>query len=1122
MSTTPTNDPAPGPAAAAYRYAAFISYRHAEPDRRWAAWLHAALETYRVPGRLRRAHGLAATVGRCFRDEDELAASADLSAEIELALAESRFLIVVCSPRTPGSAWVNREVERFREMGRHDRILALLVEGEPADSFPQALREIRRSVADAGGLTREQVQQIEPLAADVRPTAAAATGGGGAAGHGFAPRSHAARQARLRLIAQVLGVRYDDLWERERRRQRGRRAAWAAAAGVAVAATVGLALLAGRATTAEAAGRLVARHEAAVVAGDFSPPAVANLVALSDELARLDPKAADTRRERLAAAFDAAVAAGLRRPALADADYAGLGTDVDRLAALVPARAAARRAELNDRRRGWQTVAELGPPFESAAKVLHTTGMRAGPTGVEFVRTDNKVAWGKLRQPCGTAVRLDVVFRPPGGPAARGPVAGLGLNSEGDQSYQFLLNGSSMQIVRRGTILAQQELKSRINPGREFRLVATRVGEALTFQVDDQPPLETDDAFPLVKPGEFGVLGVDGQQVVRLRTDRQTLPTRPTPLERGDDLFAAGDAAAALVEYQAQANLVAGGDRRAAEYKVGMCQLALKQPKPAEETFARVFWGAGTEPSNDRWAALAGSQLWLLMVNGERLDDADAVMTELTHRCGRASLMRHVPRDDFWRVLRKYSGSIGGVNLYAVTDPKVEQVRRMVAEAAELVPGEARDDYLFTVVRAYSFLGRHKAVAAVARETLDAEVRSVRSLLIVEDYCWSLRSQGLVREALNVSNDKAGYQPGATPAFKHLLLIERARCKASLGDWRAADEDLKAFSGLPVAELLIGKPVKFYSGDWEKVYSFAATAALLQGFVKEQLGDQDGARAAWARATVMADGSGGGNAGWNGSGFPSLSSGFQFTTAAMLGGLSGKWGQGEGRAALDHLLSIAAGSTASETDRATGTGWENPISALLPKLAGDIPPPAIYELWKSGKGKQTARGFALRQMPLRDAYVNPYKLIAGEIARSTCEVARRAGDEFSGTTKPVPEAAADGYDPYADASGRLVDAFVARQLGKRQLLKAYNVWHGGMVHGLMAGQIGWPSLAPTLNPSVRGPLALVFGRRCLRLDKPAEAETLFKVAVADAPKGSPLAALAAADLARLKATPSRP
>lgn len=81
-----------------------------------------------------------------FATRRSFSASADLSAEIRSALEQSRYLVVVCSPRTPASVWVNREVELFRELGRHDRILALLVEGEPRDSFPaRYVRSVARS-----------------------------------------------------------------------------------------------------------------------------------------------------------------------------------------------------------------------------------------------------------------------------------------------------------------------------------------------------------------------------------------------------------------------------------------------------------------------------------------------------------------------------------------------------------------------------------------------------------------------------------------------------------------------------------------------------------------------------------------------------------------------------------------------------------------------------------------------------------------------------------------------------------------------------------------------------------------------------------------------------------------
>jgi len=145
------------------KYAAFISYRHVEPDRGWAIWLHSALELYVIPRALRKKPDVS-RVGRVFRDEEELAASSHLSEDIREALRRSDWLIVVCSPRSKASEWVNAEIGYFRELQRDNRILALLIEGEPATAFPASLFEIRRSAGWEAVFDRD-----EPLAADVRP-----------------------------------------------------------------------------------------------------------------------------------------------------------------------------------------------------------------------------------------------------------------------------------------------------------------------------------------------------------------------------------------------------------------------------------------------------------------------------------------------------------------------------------------------------------------------------------------------------------------------------------------------------------------------------------------------------------------------------------------------------------------------------------------------------------------------------------------------------------------------------------------------------------------------------------------------------------------------------------------
>src|SRR5438270_7821306 len=105
-------EPTASPAPFEFKYWAFISYSH--QDEAWAQWLHRALETYQVP---RRLVGRVSSVGKVprrlfpvFRDRDELPGAADLGDTIQNALIHTRYLVVICSPRSAVSRWVNEEV----------------------------------------------------------------------------------------------------------------------------------------------------------------------------------------------------------------------------------------------------------------------------------------------------------------------------------------------------------------------------------------------------------------------------------------------------------------------------------------------------------------------------------------------------------------------------------------------------------------------------------------------------------------------------------------------------------------------------------------------------------------------------------------------------------------------------------------------------------------------------------------------------------------------------------------------------------------------------------------------------------------------------------------------------
>ena len=200
--------------AETFTYWAFLSYSHR--DRKWGDWLHRALETYPVPKRIvgqpTRDGQRPRKLFPIFRDREELSASADLGTEVNEALTRSRYLIVVCSRNSAKSAWVNEEIKFFKKLGREDRVLALIVDGEPnasepnprfkpeEESFPEALRY---RVGSDGQLLPVKT---EPVAGDARE------GKDGKA------------NAKLKLAAGLLDVSFDSLKQREQeRRRRGRR-----------------------------------------------------------------------------------------------------------------------------------------------------------------------------------------------------------------------------------------------------------------------------------------------------------------------------------------------------------------------------------------------------------------------------------------------------------------------------------------------------------------------------------------------------------------------------------------------------------------------------------------------------------------------------------------------------------------------------------------------------------------------------------------------------------------------------------------------------------------------------------------------------------------------------------
>ena len=176
-----------------FAYIAFISYKR--EDKKWAQWLHRKLEHYKLPSSVRKANAaLPEKVRPIFRDTTDLEPGF-LAENIRKGLEQSRYLIVICSPRAARSKYVNYEIEEFIKQCKTGSIIPFIIEGSPnaadpaEECFPPALR----------ALSAEQ----ELLGANISEMGRNA--------------------AAVKVISRMLNVKFNILWQRDEREQRRKR-----------------------------------------------------------------------------------------------------------------------------------------------------------------------------------------------------------------------------------------------------------------------------------------------------------------------------------------------------------------------------------------------------------------------------------------------------------------------------------------------------------------------------------------------------------------------------------------------------------------------------------------------------------------------------------------------------------------------------------------------------------------------------------------------------------------------------------------------------------------------------------------------------------------------------------
>lgn len=193
-----------------FKYDAFISYRHTDLDSYVAENLIKKLETYKLPKSVAKTYKKEKTrINRVFRDKEELPLTNNLEESIVDALANSEWLLVICSPRLSESKWCKKEIETFISLRGRDHVLAVLIEGSSKESFPEALVFKTVEVESPDGTIELVKEPTEPLAADFR-------GKDGKDKKGIAK---AMKTEIYRILAAMFGVEYDSLRQRHKERK---------------------------------------------------------------------------------------------------------------------------------------------------------------------------------------------------------------------------------------------------------------------------------------------------------------------------------------------------------------------------------------------------------------------------------------------------------------------------------------------------------------------------------------------------------------------------------------------------------------------------------------------------------------------------------------------------------------------------------------------------------------------------------------------------------------------------------------------------------------------------------------------------------------------------------------
>ena len=185
------------------RFKAFLSYSH--KDSSWAKWLHNRLESFRTSKELggSKSGSKARPLYPIFLDRYEFVAGQTLTSQTIQDLDASGALVVACSKAAAQSQYVNEEVRLFKSRHPDRPIVPIVIDQAPGRVASQCFPPALSFVVNADGAITDTSEEL--IAADVRA---------GADGPEL---------ALAKVVARLLGVDVDDVYQRLARQQRQRK-----------------------------------------------------------------------------------------------------------------------------------------------------------------------------------------------------------------------------------------------------------------------------------------------------------------------------------------------------------------------------------------------------------------------------------------------------------------------------------------------------------------------------------------------------------------------------------------------------------------------------------------------------------------------------------------------------------------------------------------------------------------------------------------------------------------------------------------------------------------------------------------------------------------------------------